>query len=194
MEPKYWKYINFVGRMESINEDTEKLLKRVGAWDEYGKMGWGPHHNASMTRTSGSYQSHNTGSSSKIYQWFTPEKERMLEKFYADDYENQVFDFKATNLTEPTLGGKILKQNDDIYSRNDWDGAPIVVSKYKLIFFTQPKVAATRWKQAFRRMEGYNEWKEIGGPNELPHQPQKNGLKYLYDFPLKEVSSDFLFH
>mmetsp|Transcript_17333 Transcript_17333/g.37988 ORF Transcript_17333/g.37988 Transcript_17333/m.37988 type:complete len:692 (-) Transcript_17333:3225-5300(-) len=189
MEHKYWKYINFVGRMENINEDTEKLLKRVDAWDEYGKTGWGPNHDRSMTRTGGSSQSHKTNSASKIYQWFTSEKERLIENFYIDDYENQIFDFTITNLTEPANNGRLLKANDDIYSRHDWDGAPIVVSKYKLIFFTQPKVGATKWKQAFRRMEGHADWKEIGGRKGLPHDPGKNGLKYLYDFSLEEAET-----
>mmetsp|Transcript_12332 Transcript_12332/g.35173 ORF Transcript_12332/g.35173 Transcript_12332/m.35173 type:complete len:698 (-) Transcript_12332:2054-4147(-) len=187
MEAKYWKYINFVGHMENINHDTKKLLKRVGAWEEYGKTGWGPHRNESMVRTAGGSQSHKTDSSSKIYQWFNPKNERLVEKFYIDDYENQLFNFQITNLTEPVHQGKILRSTDKIYNRLDWDGAPIVVSEYKLIFFTQPKVGATKWKQAFRRMEGYRDWKDIGGPKGLPHDPKKNGLKYLYDFPLEEA-------
>ena len=174
--------------MENINEDTEKLLKRVDVWDEYGKTGWGPRHDQPMTRTGGSSQSHKTDSASKIYQWFTFEKERLIEDFYIDDYENQIFNFTTTNLTEPAHNGRLLKPNDEIYTRQDWDGAPIVVSKYKLIFFTQPKVGATKWKQAFRRMEGHADWKEIGGRKGLPHDPEKNGLRYLYDFSLEEVS------
>jgi len=35
MEPKYWRYINFVGHLENLTQDSERLLKRIGAWDNY---------------------------------------------------------------------------------------------------------------------------------------------------------------
>jgi len=189
MEPKYWKYINFVGQMENINEDTEKLLKRVGAWEEYGENGWGPNRDKSINQASGGSQSHKTGSSSKVYKWFTPEKERLVENFYIDDYENPSFNFTITNLTQPIIDGKILKHNDTIYQHNDWDGAPIVVARYKLIFFTIPKVGDTKWKQVFRRMEQHMDWKEVGGPKGLPHDPHQNGLRYLYDYSLEDADA-----
>jgi hypothetical protein len=194
MENKYWKYINFVGHMSNMKDDTEKLLKRLGAWDEYGQTGWGPYRNESIVQgsspssSSGSAtQNHATGSSNKIHQWYNPENERLVEKFYADDYKNELFDFKIVNLTQPVNGGKVLKSSDTIYRRDDWDAAPIVVEKYKLIFFTLPHIAATKWKQSFRRMEQLDDWKDIGGPKGLPHDPEQNDLKYLYDFPLKEA-------
>jgi hypothetical protein len=31
-------------------------------------------------------------------------------------------------------------------------------------------------------MEGLSDWNETGGPKGLPHDPRKNGLKYLYDY------------
>lgn len=75
-----------------------------------------------------------------------------------------------------------------IYKRGEWDGAPIVVEKYNLIFFTVPKAAGGKWKQAFRRMEGFQDWNRWGGPNGLPHDPDKNGLKYLYDYSAEKAS------
>ncbi len=189
MEDKYWKYINFIGRMETINDDTERLLKHVGAWEKYGKSGWGQKKNHSITQEAGGSQSHTTGASSKIYQWFTPETERLVEDFYKEDYANIVFNFTATNLTKPTVDGVLLKHNDTIYQNNDWDGAPIVVEKHKLVFFTLPRVGDTKWKQAFRRMEGHSDWNVIGGSTGLPHDPHHNGLKYLYDFPIEEAET-----
>ena len=194
MEAKYWKYIDFVGHMSNMKDDTEKLLKRVGAWEKYGQTGWGPYRNESIVQGSSpssssgsSTQSHATGSSNKIHQWYNPEKERLVEKFYANDYKNELFNFKIVNLTQPVIDGKVLKSSDTIYRRDDWDAAPIVVEKYKLIFFTLPYIAATKWKQSFRRMEQLDDWKDIGGPKGLPHDPERNGLKYLYDFPLKQA-------
>jgi hypothetical protein len=42
MEEKYWQHVNFVGRLDHIQEDAKRLLERIGAWDEVGKTGWGP--------------------------------------------------------------------------------------------------------------------------------------------------------
>jgi hypothetical protein len=77
-------------------------------------------------------------------------------------------------------GLKFLKENDGIYKRALWDGAPIVVEEHKLIFFTIPKVGCTVWKQLFRRMAGSDDWR--AHDSHLPHNPLKNGLKYLYDY------------
>ena len=40
MESKYFDTINFVGHMETMQQDAHRLLLRVGAWDEYGRTGW----------------------------------------------------------------------------------------------------------------------------------------------------------
>jgi hypothetical protein len=176
--------------METIKEDTERLLKQIGAWEKWGVTGWGPNGNSSIVEDSEYSQSHTTGSSKKIYHWYTPERERMVEDFYAADYQNPIFQFTIKNLTqhvEEPPDGELIKQKDKIYSRNDWDGAPIVVEKYHLVFFTLPKIGATKWKQALRRMMGYPDWKDIGGNKGLPHDPSSNGLKYLYHFPIEEA-------
>jgi hypothetical protein len=50
-------------------------------------------------------------------------------------YQNMpVSDF--TNLT-------VLKHNDPSYTPGAWDGAPVVLENYKLLFFTTPKVGCT---------------------------------------------------
>jgi len=75
----------------------------------------------------------------------------------------------------------LLRPGDKIYSYGPWDMSPIVVERYKLMFFTIPKVGCTVWKQLFRRMEGYEDWLDERHP--LPHAPMRNGLQYLYDYP-----------
>lgn len=194
MEEKYWPYINFVGHMESIGNDTESLLKKIGAWDKWGATGWGPHGNLSITVESDFSQSHTTGSLHKVYQWYSPERERLVESFYSLDYENPLFGFPMTNLTLPfdvLTDGELIKHQDKVYAKDDWDGSPIVIEKYKLIFFSMPKIGGTIWKQACRRMMGLRDWHEIGGDKGLPHDPEKNGLKYLYDYPIGEAEAMF---
>jgi len=192
MDDKYWKQINFVGSMENIRADAEALLRRIGAWEAHGATGWGPDRDKPMIDASGSGQSHTTGSSDKIEQWYTPRIERLVEEFYEEDYANPVLgDFYArgTNLTKPPEDGTWLKHDDPVYRSRDWDGAPVVVERYKLIFFTIPNVGATEWKQAFRRMEGHPDWKDLWGPKGLPHDPRHNGLRYLYDYPVREAEA-----
>jgi Sulfotransferase family len=66
-------------------------------------------------------------------------------------------------------------------SASGWDVSPIVIEELKLVFFTIPKVGCTEFKKFFRRVHGYSDWYIHQEPN-LPHNPHKNGLVYLYDY------------
>jgi hypothetical protein len=86
--------------------------------------------------------------------------------------------------------GRLVQPGDFIYYKDDrrWDSAPIVIESHKLVFFTIPKVGCTVWKQLFRRMEGYSDWQDQDGERLLPHNPNENGLKYLYDYPIEKAN------
>jgi len=84
-------------------------------------------------------------------------------------------------------GLKLLAYGDAPYQFGPWDNAPIVVLSRKLLFWTTPKVACTVFKKLFRRMEGYADWDVEN--NELPHNPYKNGLNYLYHFKPAEADA-----
>ena len=45
---KVFPLLDFVGHLESAEEDPRELLKRVGAWEEFGKTGLGVNHNESI--------------------------------------------------------------------------------------------------------------------------------------------------
>jgi hypothetical protein len=83
---------------------------------------------------------------------------------------------------------KLVQQGDHIYVRGDWDGSPVVIEEYKLIFFTSAKVGCTVWKQLFRRIMGLKDWKAEATKDYLPWNPKVNGLKYLYDYDRKTAS------
>jgi hypothetical protein len=79
-----------------------------------------------------------------------------------------------------------------IYQRGPWDGAPIVIESHHLIFFTIPKIGCTVFKMLFRRMMHYPDWwsaeeKDKNGTvvdnSDRIHDPDLNGLSYLYDYP-----------
>lgn len=82
----------------------------------------------------------------------------------------------------------LVEYEDYIYENSDWDAAPVILENYKLAFFTIPKVGCTTWKQMFRRMMGYSNWAAEEYEEMLPWNPETNGLKYLYDFPIKRAN------
>jgi Sulfotransferase family len=98
---------------------------------------------------------------------------------------------KPRESPRPVNQSNFVKASDFIYryDAEHWDSSPIVVEKYKLVFFTVPKVACTVWKQLLRRMEGFENWKlQDGVETFIPHNPATNGLKYLYNYSLSEAS------
>ena len=84
----------------------------------------------------------------------------------------------------------ILSRGDALYQKYTWDKSPIIIEKYKLVFFTIPKVGCTAFKQLFRRMMGYPNWRDHQYYNEpfLPHNPYTNGLRYLSDYSFEQAN------
>jgi Sulfotransferase family len=76
----------------------------------------------------------------------------------------------------------LVQYGDSIYVQNDWDGAPIVLEEYKLLFFSSPKVGCTTWKHLFRRMMGATNYTDEDEMQLLPWNPELYGLKYLYHY------------
>jgi hypothetical protein len=104
MEPKYWPFINFVGHMETIAEDAERLLRRIGAWENFGAHGWGSPASENDKQDNDSIFSgrvgreHATGAHSKLLSYLTPKLEQELEEHYADDYTNPVLNLTSTQI------------------------------------------------------------------------------------------------
>jgi Sulfotransferase family len=92
----------------------------------------------------------------------------------------------------------LVERNDYIYRSGAWDGPPVVIEEFKLIFFTIPKVGCSVWKMLFRRMMHYENWKSdhfklpgIAGTliTGDKHNPRTNGLRYLSDYDLETAST-----
>lgn len=98
--------------------------------------------------------------------------------------------FKNIPRRQPGIQKGLVQPGDYIYyhSVESWDSSPIVIESHKLIFFTIPKVGCTVWKQLFRRMMNKTDWKSQDSGLVLPHNPDTNGLKYLYHYPVEEAS------
>ena len=97
LEGKFWGSINYVGRLENLAVDGERLLRKVGIWERYGSSGWGPHQNLSLFNLA-SRRNHAADSSSKFSTMYTAELERKVEQRYKTDYDHPVLGFARTRL------------------------------------------------------------------------------------------------
>jgi hypothetical protein len=100
MQEKYWPYINFVGNMESVAADAERLLRQVGAWEEFGKSDWGKGGNMSIfeTKAGGAGRMHATNARDRLRVHYTPELEKKVELYYAPDYDNLVMNITRMQI------------------------------------------------------------------------------------------------
>lgn len=87
VDAKYWSHMNFVGHMESMAADAQRLLERVGAWDDYGSHGWPPNGQSVFQGTA---VKHATDSSGLLRSYFTPQLEALVDRMVLPDYENLV--------------------------------------------------------------------------------------------------------
>eukprot|EP00571_Detonula_confervacea_P009747 CAMPEP_0172322420 /NCGR_PEP_ID=MMETSP1058-20130122/45843_1 /TAXON_ID=83371 /ORGANISM="Detonula confervacea, Strain CCMP 353" /LENGTH=354 /DNA_ID=CAMNT_0013038157 /DNA_START=144 /DNA_END=1205 /DNA_ORIENTATION=- len=66
---------------------------------------------------------------------------------------------------------------------------PIVLEKYKLVLFTNPKMGSTVLRQLMRRMMGYtNYYVNTWGKDALPHTWPANGLNYTSHYSLDKIN------
>lgn len=84
---KLWPMINYVGHMESLAEDAEQLLRRIGAWDDFGATGWGLAHNESIFST-GDGRKHATSAKERLDQYYDDELRERVSQVYWMDYES----------------------------------------------------------------------------------------------------------
>ena len=88
-----------MGHVESAARDAKELLKRIGAWEEFGASGWGENNNQSVFDSSSeSAVTHVTGAKWRMWKYYTPELENIVENFYATDYSNPVLNITRTRL------------------------------------------------------------------------------------------------
>mmetsp|Transcript_16489 Transcript_16489/g.40287 ORF Transcript_16489/g.40287 Transcript_16489/m.40287 type:complete len:308 (+) Transcript_16489:129-1052(+) len=107
-----------------------------------------------------------------------------LSSTFSSEYAETSIEGMSKMKKKHAIGPQDMKKMF-VYHTHSWDAAPIVVEEYKLIFFTVGKVSCTVFKQLLRRMMDKDDWRDDTGA--LPHNPNKNGLKYLYHYPPKKA-------
>ena len=117
VDEKYLPFLNFVGHMETIQDDAKELLTRIGAWEDFGISGWGVFGNESIFQSKSDITHWTTSqiddSRKRLSQYYTPELEKNIEEMYAEDYMIPLF-----NLTKSTIDFRISKpivQSDEVH-------------------------------------------------------------------------------
>jgi hypothetical protein len=96
MEPRYYELLNFVGNYATLQEDSERLLKQIGAWDAHGSIGWGKY--------GGERVFHDALSLSRAtFESFYPQSEieKKAQKAFKMDFENPVLKLKRKVQMDP---------------------------------------------------------------------------------------------
>jgi Sulfotransferase family len=89
-----WSTINFVGHMETVAVDAERLLRLVGAWQGYGASGWGRNGTEGIFSTNTA--KHATLAAHRLREFLTPELEAQLDRYYQEDYRHAVLNLTTT--------------------------------------------------------------------------------------------------
>lgn len=111
------------------------------------------------------------------------------ESVGVESKSQQAYYYSEIPKRKPFIQKDFVRAGDYIYYQDEnWDTSPIVIESHKLLFFTIPKVGCTIWKQLFRRMMNYSDWTSQDYDTHQPHNPEINGLKYLYSYTLEEAS------
>ncbi len=112
IDKKWWPYIDFVGHQNNLVEDAKTLLKSLtstrddvpdrNAWDRYGAKGWGNDNNLCEKRPYAFLEenssTHKLDTGSHLLEWYTPETEKMVEKYWGVEWEEEVANFPKVSL------------------------------------------------------------------------------------------------
>jgi hypothetical protein len=100
--PKHlWQHIDFVGKMDDLEVDAEKLLRQVGAWEDYGSSGWGPdgaHAMFADEAGASAARRHATKANERMRHYYTPILERRVAARFRMDYSNPLFDLARRRI------------------------------------------------------------------------------------------------
>lgn len=109
-------FINFVGHFDRIQVDTKRLLESLNSstlidiqngkhdeksdpWETFGASGWGTYGNESIF-SKGTKAKHQTSAITKLRQYYNTTSEALVEKLFADDYDDPILNFTRFSLFE----------------------------------------------------------------------------------------------
>ena len=90
IDPKFIQYINFVGRFDTLAVDARRLLRHIGAWEDYGATGWGVSDDEPIFGSNAA--SHATNATRQLSTFFdSSTTEDLVQEFYAEDLSSDLF-------------------------------------------------------------------------------------------------------
>jgi hypothetical protein len=113
IDEKWWPFIDFVGYMDNLNENTKTFLSSihssvdgVSAWDRIGRFGWNDKDTTNCTiasQSDGQFMGtsdkrHSTKARDQMLQYYTPFLEDIINERYSEDLNNPFFHFNTINL------------------------------------------------------------------------------------------------
>jgi hypothetical protein len=102
MEPKYYPLLTIIGHYSRMKGDAQRLLHRIGAWEDYGRSGWGPSGEEPIFRNVSEI------SKRRFLKYFPPDIAFRTQKRFVADYG-----LPLLNLTRKTVldTGALLDRN-----------------------------------------------------------------------------------
>lgn len=82
---RYAEHLDFVGRFDRLQHDSQTLLTRLGLWDEVGRDGWGADGGRALFETDDA--THRTGAANLVREYFTPDQLERVRAAYRVDAE-----------------------------------------------------------------------------------------------------------
>jgi len=104
MSATSWKAINFVGHLDRLMEDGHALLRRLGAFEEFGAEGWGPSNGPIFQRNTAKHATSAHDKMEEFYRPDNPEIETLVLQHYRADYEHPVMNFTKPERWDQLMG------------------------------------------------------------------------------------------
>lgn len=79
-----WRIINYVINFNNLAKDTERLLRKIGAWEKFGVTGYGVNGDSAIFQEN---NHHSTGANSKLDKYYTPKLRKIVKKRFSRDYD-----------------------------------------------------------------------------------------------------------
>ena len=87
--------------MDTIQDDAERLLKRLGIWELYGSSGWGSNRQERIFLSElgdNTGRMHATNAKRQLRAYISPELEKELNEYFANDYNHSIMKLKTMKL------------------------------------------------------------------------------------------------
>ena len=131
VDKKWWPYVNFIGYMDSLSEDSKQLFKSIksnvdgiNAWDRVGKNGWSPQRGCDNVDDEEFLQArpskHKTGAREHMQQYYTEELEKFVETNWASDYEHEFINFPEIKLFDHDDDDSNINDRKLVDDGRDW--------------------------------------------------------------------------